>query len=172
MRLLEIKEDGSLSLREYSPEDVLLYAILSHTWGADDQEITFRDVQQHTGHHKDGYQKLTFCSQQAALDGLKHFWIDTCCIDKSNSQELQEAINSMFSWYRDANHCYVFLTDVHKNSSDDDDDDDRPSQVQWEKAFKSSRWFTHGWTLQALSTLFLQSPNTTLIRHVGPPGTL
>ncbi|KAH7016523.1 heterokaryon incompatibility protein-domain-containing protein [Microdochium trichocladiopsis] len=120
---------------------------LSHTWGADDQEITFRDVQHHTGHHKDGYQKLTFCGEQAALDGLRYFWIDTCCIDKSNSQELQEAINSMFRWYRDARHCYVYLTDVHKIASDDDD---RPSQVKWETAFRSSRWFTRGWTLQEL----------------------
>ncbi|KAH7025212.1 heterokaryon incompatibility protein-domain-containing protein [Microdochium trichocladiopsis] len=147
MRLLEIKEHGSLSLREYSPEDVPPYAILSHTWGPDDQEITFQDVHKHTGHHKDGYRKFAFCSQQATLDGLNHFWIDTCCIDKSNSQELQEAINSMFRWFRDAEHCYVFLTDVHKNASDDDN---RPSQVQWEKAFRSSRWFTRGWTLQEL----------------------
>ncbi|KAJ1329819.1 dynein assembly factor with WDR repeat domains 1 [Microdochium nivale] len=147
MRLLKIKEDGSLSLWDHSPEDVPPYAILSHTWGPDDQEITFQDVQNHEGHHKDGYKKLAFCSQQATLDGLNHFWIDTCCIDKSNSQELQEAINSMFRWYRDAEHCYVFLTDVYKNASDDDN---RPSQVQWEKAFRSSRWFTRGWTLQEM----------------------
>ncbi|KAH7021517.1 uncharacterized protein B0I36DRAFT_388201 [Microdochium trichocladiopsis] len=148
MRLLELKEDGSLRLGDYPHEDVPPYAILSHTWGPDDQEISFQDVQHHAGHHKDGYQKVTFCCQQAALDGLKHFWIDTCCIDKSNSQELQEAINSMFRWYRDANHCYVFLTDVHKSSSGNDDD--RLSQGQWETEFRSSRWLTRGWTLQEL----------------------
>ncbi|KAH7016455.1 heterokaryon incompatibility protein-domain-containing protein [Microdochium trichocladiopsis] len=147
MRLLEIQEDGSLRLGAHPPEDVPPYAILSHTWGADDQEITFRDVQHHTGHHKDGYKKLTFCSQQAALDGLKYFWIDTCCIDKSNSQELQEAINSMFPWYRNADHCYVYLSDVHKNSGDDED---KASQVPWETTFRRSRWLTRGWTLQEL----------------------
>ncbi|KAH7016535.1 P-loop containing nucleoside triphosphate hydrolase protein, partial [Microdochium trichocladiopsis] len=148
MRLLQLKADGSLRLEDHPHEDAPPYAILSHTWGPDDQEITFQDVQHHTGHHKDGYQKLTFCGQQAALDGLKHFWTDTCCIDKSNSQELQEAINSMFCWYRDANHCYVFLTDVHKSSSDNDDH--RLSQGQWKTAFRSSRWLTRGWTLQEL----------------------
>ncbi|KXJ84597.1 heterokaryon incompatibility protein-domain-containing protein [Microdochium bolleyi] len=134
MRLLKLREDRSLSLQEYPPEDVPPYAILSHTWGPDDQEITFQD--------------LTFCSQQAAVDDLKHFWIDTCCIDKSNSQELQEAINSMFRWYRDAKHCYVFLADVHRNSSENYGD--TLPHGQWELAFRSSRWLTRGWTLQEL----------------------
>lgn len=148
MRLLGLQASGDFSLTDHPFDDVPPYAILSHTWGADDQEITFHDVQHRTGHHKDGYQKLIFCSQQAELDGLKHFWIDTCCIDKSNSQELQEAINSMFRWYRDAKHCYVFLTDVNRNSSGNDDD--VLPQGQWEAAFRSSRWLTRGWTLQEL----------------------
>ncbi|KAH7012306.1 uncharacterized protein B0I36DRAFT_256677, partial [Microdochium trichocladiopsis] len=41
-------------------------------------------------------------------------WIDTCCIDKSHDQELQEGINSMFRWFREGNHCYVYLTDVRQ----------------------------------------------------------
>ncbi|KAH7009467.1 heterokaryon incompatibility protein-domain-containing protein [Microdochium trichocladiopsis] len=147
MRLLELQEDGSLRLKEHPQEDVPPYDILSHTCGADDQEITFQDVQHHTGHHKVGYKKLTFCSQQAALDGLKNFWIDTCCIDKSNSQELQEAINSMVRWYRDADHCYVYLSDVVNNGGKDED---KASQLPWETAFRRSRWLTRGWTLQEL----------------------
>ncbi|KAN0080705.1 hypothetical protein V8E54_003909, partial [Elaphomyces granulatus] len=50
-----------------------------------------------------GYDKIRFCGEQARRDGWQYFWIDTCCIDKSSSTELQEAINSMFQWYRDAN---------------------------------------------------------------------
>jgi uncharacterized protein YerC len=33
-------------------------------------------------------------------------------IDKSNSTELGEAINTMFRWYEEAQICYAFLEDV------------------------------------------------------------
>jgi len=147
MRLLEIQKNGDLNLTDYSFDDVPPYAVLSHTWGPDNQEITFRDIQHRTGHDKDGYQKLKFCSRQAALDGLTYFWIDTCCIDKSNSQELQEALNSMFRWYKNAHYCYAYLTDVHKRSGDNGD---KISRLPWGTAFRRSRWFTRGWTLQEL----------------------
>ncbi|PVH70491.1 hypothetical protein DL98DRAFT_564159 [Cadophora sp. DSE1049] len=61
---------------------------------------------------KAGYGKIQFCGEQARRDGLQYFWVDTCCIDKSNAVEFQEAINSMFRWYRDATKCYVYLPDL------------------------------------------------------------
>jgi hypothetical protein len=67
-------------------------------------------------------------------------WIDTCCIDKSSSAELSEAINSMFKWYNDAEVCYAFLSDVNA--------DEDPNA--WPSSFRNSRWFTRGWTLQEL----------------------
>jgi hypothetical protein len=69
------------------------------------------------------------------------------CIDKSSSAELTEAINSMFCWYREAAKCYVYLSDV---SMHDYDQTDHCSQSPWEPAFRKSRWFTRGWTLQEL----------------------
>ncbi|KAK7982173.1 hypothetical protein PG988_004411 [Apiospora saccharicola] len=48
----------------------------------------------------DGTLSLTADLVDAARDGLEYFWVDACCIDKSNSTELQEAINSMFRWYQ------------------------------------------------------------------------
>ena len=77
-------------------DNVPHYAILSHTWGADTEEVTFRDLTDGTGKDKTGYSKIRFCEEQASLDGLQYFWVDTCCIDQSNSTELVEAINSMF----------------------------------------------------------------------------
>jgi hypothetical protein len=77
---------------------------------------------------------------QANRDGLSHVWIDTCCIDKSNSQELQEALNSMFRWYQKAEKCYVYLSDVKESVLD----------TEREYAFRGSRWFTRGWALQEL----------------------
>ncbi|KAK3363996.1 beta transducin-like protein HET-D2Y [Lasiosphaeria hispida] len=74
----------------------------------------------------------------------RKFLLDTCCIDKSDNAELQDALDSMFRWYRNAAKCYVYLTDV---STCQQDADGNPS---WELAFRKSRWFTRGWTLQEL----------------------
>ena len=113
MRLLRIEDDGSFSLVEFFGSDIPEYAILSHTWGADHEEVTFRDLIDGTCYQKkSGYRKITLCGKQAAQDQLQYFWVDTCCIDKSSSAELSEAINSMFAWYRDSSICYVYLSDV------------------------------------------------------------
>ncbi|KAH7072278.1 heterokaryon incompatibility protein-domain-containing protein [Paraphoma chrysanthemicola] len=139
MRLLEIEADGAFSLGEYLEEDIPRYAILSHRWGADHEEVTFRDLVEGTGKSKAGYRKLTFCGKQAANDGLRFFWIDTCCIDKASSTELSEAVNSMFRWYQHAEKCYVYLSDVSTSAL-----------ARNEQFFQSSSWFTRGWTLQEL----------------------
>ncbi|KAH9888771.1 heterokaryon incompatibility protein-domain-containing protein [Cubamyces lactineus] len=73
-------------------------------------------------------------------------WIDSCCIDKTSSAELTEAINSMYQWYRKADICYAYLADVH---DDVDTSPYRPSERLLQKVL-SSRWHTRGWTLQEL----------------------
>lgn len=101
MRLLQLRDDeAEPSLTEFFGDDIPAYAILSHTWGKDDEECTFKDIEMSAGKDKIGYRKIQFCARQAARDGLQYFWVDTCCIDKSSSAELQEAINSMFRWYQ------------------------------------------------------------------------
>jgi hypothetical protein len=139
MRLLQLQDSGSFSLVEFQGNDVPPYAILSHTWGPSKEEVTYHDLLNSTDKNKNGYRKLTFCGQQAAKDGLQHFWIDTCCINKDSSAELSEAINSMFRWYHEAVKCYVFLSDVSTAGSAGDS-----------VTFRESRWFTRGWTLQEL----------------------
>lgn len=134
MRLLERLGKNDFRCSEPLTSEVPPYAILSHTWGS--EEVTYRDIMESTGKNKAGYKKLRFIADQAAKDKLKYFWVDTCCIDKSSSAELTEAINSMYRWYQEAAKCYVLLTDVWTPSS-------RP-------AFRKSRWFTRGWTLQEL----------------------
>lgn len=89
----------------------------------------------------------TFCGEQAKRDGLQYFGVDTCCIDKSNAVELQEAIISMFRWYQNAVKCYVYLSDVSKRKRKASDP---LTAYTWESAFRSSKWFTRGWTLQEL----------------------
>jgi ankyrin repeat protein len=147
MRLLRL-EDDSFSLVEYLGSDKIPpYAILSHTWGSDHEEVTFGDLTEHdiTAKAKAGYRKLTFCASQAARDELRYFWVDTCCIKKSDAAELQEAINSMFRWYQNATRCYVYLSDVSKDPSTSDDRSQR-----WKPEFRQTRWFKRGWTLQEL----------------------
>jgi hypothetical protein len=150
MRLLELGACGELSLtKNFVEEDIphiRPYAILSHTWGEDDDEVTFNDLQSRSGKSKAGYAKIQFCGEQARKDGLQYFWVDTCCIDKPNHTELSEAINSMFRWYRNAAKCYVYLSDVSACKRDNND----LTRQTWKLAFQKSKWFTRGWTLQEL----------------------
>jgi Heterokaryon incompatibility protein (HET) len=145
MRLLELKSDGESSLTRDLIDNIPPYAILSHTWTADTEEVSFGDLLSGTGKVKPGYEKIQFCEGQARRDGLQYCWVDTCCIDKSNNNELSEAINSMFRWYRNAAKCYVYLSDVSGHTSNA-----KFNQPSWEPAFRRSRWFTRGWTLQEL----------------------
>jgi len=145
MRLLRIDNSGELSFTNDLVQNVPPYAILSHTWGADEDEVTFNDLKAGLGKAKSGYTKIEFCAQQAQKDNLQHIWVDTCCIDRANYTELAEAITSMFRWYRDAAECYVYLSDVSTRKHQHDH-----ATPQWESAFRSSRWFTRGWTLQEL----------------------
>lgn len=144
MRLLQRKDNGEFSLTDDIVNNIPAYAILSHTWG--DDEVTYKDLISDSGKTKVGYKKLLFCGKQAARDGLQYYWVDTCCIDKSNNTELSEAINSMFRWYRDAAKCYVYLSDVSTNY----EYPTIPSSQSWQPAFRKCRWFTRGWTLQEL----------------------
>ena len=99
MRLLKYGEDGELTVTSFDDNELPPYAILSHTWGADNEEVTFADLEKGEGLAKLGHEKIRFCGEQARRDSLRYFWIDTCCIDKENHAELSLAINSMFRWY-------------------------------------------------------------------------
>jgi hypothetical protein len=144
MRLLAYNNDGEFRLAKFFGEDIPRYAVLSHTWEA--EEVTLADLTDGTGKEMAGYGKIQFCGEQARRDGLQCFWVDTCCIDKSNSTELAEAINSMFRWYQDATKCYVYLSDVSRPLFDTG----KSNELPWEATFRKSRWFTRGWTLQEL----------------------
>ena len=76
----------------------------------------------------------------ARRDGYEHIWIDSTCINKDSSSELSEAINSMYYWYGSAEVCYAFLSDVPEGDE----------VFAMDSAFRRSRWFRRGWTLQEL----------------------
>jgi Heterokaryon incompatibility protein (HET) len=141
MRLIHSEHLTFKSFMEY--QSIPKYAILSHTW--QDDEITYRDMVECSNEVvlKRGYRKIKACAQQAVKDGLDYFWVDTCCIDKSSSAELSEAINSMFRWYRNADVCYAYLYDIPARFPN-------THRRTWTAKFQTSRWFTRGWTLQEL----------------------
>jgi hypothetical protein len=74
MRLLKREKDGNLSLIEFFSTKAPAYAILSHTWEPNNQEVTYRDFIEGTAEGKCGYQKIIFCSNQATVNGLEYFW--------------------------------------------------------------------------------------------------
>jgi tetratricopeptide (TPR) repeat protein len=146
MRLLHFDALGKLILTDFRGKRIPPYAILSHRWS--DSEILIEDISD--GNYKEkeeGYRKLRFCAEQAAQDGLRHFWIDTCCIDRWDNNERSKAINSMFQWYKNALRCYVFLSDVSASISTS------TGSIlcrDWNVSLRRSKWFTRGWTLQEL----------------------
>jgi hypothetical protein len=144
MRLLNT---DTITLEEFFEGDIPRYAILSHTWR--DEEVSFQDMQPTASREcvikKAGNKKIAKACEQASKDGLAYAWVDTCCIDKSSSAELSEAINSMFNWYQKATVCYVYMDDVPSGT------DPRDAS----SAFAKSRWFTRGWTLQELLAPFV-----------------
>ncbi|KAI0127653.1 heterokaryon incompatibility protein-domain-containing protein [Xylariales sp. AK1849] len=136
----------TLQLEYFLNHETVRYAILSHTWENDEvshQEFRGKTVQKATG----GLNKIAMTCQLARTIGIPYAWIDTCCIDKSSSAELSEAINSMFRWYRDAAICFVYLSDVYM---DDEGRTDGIFSSGFESEFSRCKWFTRGWTLQEL----------------------
>jgi Heterokaryon incompatibility protein (HET) len=133
MRLLCSK---SLVLKEFSDKRLPPYAILSHTWG--EGEMSLQDLEDGREPEKPGYQKVLRCCEEAARDGFSYTWVDTCCIDKTSSSELSEAINSMYRWYQQAGVCYVYLADVSKIPAF------QASDAEIESALSTCRWFTRG----------------------------
>ncbi|PIL26299.1 hypothetical protein GSI_12055 [Ganoderma sinense ZZ0214-1] len=133
------------------------YAILSHTWDGDEQslqevraiEVRCRANGTNPRDDPELSPKICECCILAERHGYHWVWIDSCCIDKTSSSELSEAINSMYEWYRASEICYAYLKDV---PSDD-------VVKARDSAFRESRWHSRGWTLQELiaphSVIFL-----------------
>jgi hypothetical protein len=119
------------------------YAILSHTWT--DDEVTFEEMERdrQDAQVRAGFTKITMACHLAVEHGLNYVWVDTCCIDKSSSAELSEAINSMFNWYRNAVMCFAYIYDLPRLQPG--------ANLAGSLAyFETCKWFTRGWTLQEL----------------------
>ncbi|RYP52969.1 hypothetical protein DL768_001963 [Monosporascus sp. mg162] len=151
MRLLHAK---SLVLHDF-PNDGQIpeYAILSHTWGGNGDEVTIKDLSSWTPLYKrkPGWAKIKGCCKQAVTDGIEYVWIDTCCMGRSKrSQEaVGDEIQSIWKYYSGARVCYVHLADVQASPETSADSPD--------SGFCRSRWFTRGWTVpELLAPIFVR----------------
>jgi len=142
MRLLHIESNNprdstlQISFSEFVGSNVPPYAILSHRWR--EQEVLYDDMaatNRSVARSKKGYAKLEMTCRLALEHGLSYVWSDTCCIDKSSSAELSEAINSMYSYYTHSKWCIAYLDDV---------------ELGEDQILSRSAWFSRGWTLQEL----------------------
>ncbi len=144
---------STLSLELFYGESIPKYAILSHTW--EDEEVTFKEFNKaaknpdHAVRQKAGYAKILAACARARRDEHQYVWVDTCCIDKTSSAELSEAINSMFEWYQQSEVCYAYLSDLSLHKPDATDPNSS-SQLALDTALRKCRWFTRGWCLQEL----------------------
>lgn len=141
--------------------------------------MTFQDIEKRNFVDLKGYRKLVNCCNRAAKDKYDWVWIDTCCINKTSSAELSEAINSMYSWYSNSSVCYAYLedldgskifeamksatnSDVFRWISDLENLDDLVDDTEDLKlineledqasinSLEKSKWLSRGWTLQEL----------------------
>jgi hypothetical protein len=146
MRLLHIQRDEAhegaplqITLCEFigSQSDIPRYAILSHRWR--EEEVLFADMMGDisAARAKNGFQKLEVSCKIALDNRLQYIWCDTCCIDKSSSAELSEAINSMYEYYANSVLCIAYLDDIEDAPEDD-------------SYLNRATWFSRGWTLQEL----------------------
>jgi hypothetical protein len=195
MRLIDV---DTIELRWFNDDATPEYAILSHTWGAEEisyQELVWinrikaftvetpsssiaslnsQDEQSPlilaametmlrgnwspgaslnsvTGDdllNKQGYSKILNSAREAKTLGFQYIWADSVCINKESSAELQEAINSMYRWYKDAEVCLVYLEDVCPPKYGNGQSQ-TGSEIA-KHALETSRWRTRGWTLQEL----------------------
>lgn len=123
----------TFEFEEFFDEAVPQFAILSHRWASSEEELLYADFASSTKRSTSGYSKVRRFCKLANERNIQYCWVDTCCIDKSSSAELSEAINSMYSWYRRAFVCFAYLPDVTDGGD-----------------FTRSQWFQRGWTLQEL----------------------
>jgi hypothetical protein len=134
------------------------YAILSHRWvGA---EITFDTLPQHIPELRrtearylasPQLSKIRGACEMARQLGFAWMWIDNCCINKASATEESESINSMYKWYRDAQICITYLSDVKLDAAPGMLNQNTPTKIFRKiNSDQPSEWFFRGWTLQEL----------------------
>ncbi len=139
-RHLQHRQNKMKELLQNVIKQSVSYSILSHTWMQDAPgEVTFHDWAAREENLQGNSKIIKFCEVSAQYHNITLGWIDTVCINKSSSSELDESIRSMYNWYHRASVCITYLSETIDLSD-----------------AHSDSWFTRGWTLQEL----LAPPNS------------
>ncbi|KAL4255306.1 hypothetical protein AB1N83_013267 [Pleurotus pulmonarius] len=105
------------------------YAVLSHRWCQDQQELSFDDIvniSSQAMREKKGFKKLAgFSKVVEYYYGCRYLWMDSACIDEVDRNA---SIPLMFGWYRHAYACVIYLATSSSVSEDS--------------------WSSRGWTFQ------------------------
>ncbi|KAF8547208.1 hypothetical protein OG21DRAFT_1501672 [Imleria badia] len=111
------------------------YAMFSHKW--DDNEPLFDKCRHFVVYELEEsptHDKLQMFCKIVREAGFHWAWSDTCCINKGDQVVLQEALVTMFKWYRGSAVTIVFLRGVRSPSKRGD--------------LVASIWNTRAWTFQ------------------------
>jgi len=130
----------SLQLVEFKENDTIPpFAILSHRH-MPKEEIYYEEFIhcQSKTRWKPGHHKVLAACMRARCDGIRHIWVDTCCIKQDDHKDVTANITSMFAYYQNAEVCYAYLAGVEDMI------------WNWGEKLKGSEWFNRGWTLQEL----------------------
>ncbi|USP76565.1 HET-domain-containing protein [Curvularia clavata] len=165
MRLIKVDyckcEGPKLEDFTFRMNDLPRYVIFSHRWLSQNEhggDVTFKEFNdsedqirqaaairnpekrkaeiERLGLRTPAFDKLLRAVEVARGLWASHIWIDSCCINRDNSSELTEALNSMYRYYKEADTCLVYLHDFGGSSE--------PYE------FSNQQWFKRGWTLQEL----------------------
>ena len=115
--------------------DFYRYAMFSHKW--EDNEPLFEQVKRIVVYDLEDSptnDKLQMFCKMVRTAGLCWAWSDTCCINKADHFVLQEALVSMFKWYRGSAMTLVLLRGVPSPSRRGD--------------LMRSIWNSRAWTFQ------------------------
>ncbi|KAI0192370.1 hypothetical protein EV127DRAFT_305182, partial [Xylaria flabelliformis] len=84
------------------------------------------------------FKTLTEAGKVARQQGCDYIWIDHCCIDHSNAEDVARSINLRYQWYAEAEVCLVYLHDAPL--------DPDPCKRIWIREDKACQWFRLAWS--------------------------
>ncbi|KAG8217011.1 hypothetical protein J3R82DRAFT_7325 [Butyriboletus roseoflavus] len=113
-------------------QEIVKYVVLSHRCGETSGEASYQDIASRRRRVARFKKLVQFCETSRRL-GCKLAWVDTCCIDKTDTAELSEANHATYKWYANSSLCIVYLAES-------------TSYEDWVR----ESWFTDSWTLQEL----------------------
>ena len=138
MRLINTE---TLCPEDFPEDNIPPYAILSHLREPDELDLPMlQSAERETITNRAGYRKVAQAAEVAQKQGLHYIWIDNCCVDRSNHDEILAVFNSLLQLFSASTTCYVYLSDLQEDLH----------RTTGNPVLDSCEWFSLAWTLQEL----------------------